>query len=262
MTSGLRRASLGAVGVLLAFGVTQLVMLAAGVNQVLFPLPSTVLRGAADMLGNGAAWTATGQTMTAWAEALGIAVGLGVPVGLVLGTLPWAELALRPVIEFLRPLPSVTLLPLVLLIVENSAGTEVVLIVFAAMWPILINTIYGVGEVDPLAKQTLRCFGFGPVAVAWRVSLPSAAPFIATGIRIAASVGFVVAIAVELIGSGMNGIGNYLVQADADTADVVPLLAVAVWAGVLGLLINLVLSQAERRAFRWHHLQTVATGDA
>jgi NitT/TauT family transport system permease protein len=262
MNPGVRRACLGAVGILLVFGTAQLAMWAGGVNQEVFPLPSTVLRSAADMLGDGSAWTATAQTLTAWAEALGIAVGLGVPIGLVLGTLPWAEQAVGPLVEFLRPLPSVTLLPLVLLIVADSAGTEVVLIVFAAVWPVLINTIYGIGEVDLLAKQTLRSFGFGPAAVAWRVSLPSAAPFIATGVRIAASIGFVVAIAVELIGAGMNGLGNYLVQSTSGTAGVVPLLAVAVWAGLLGLLINVVLSQAERRAFRWHHLQTLAAGDA
>jgi NitT/TauT family transport system permease protein len=137
-----------------------------------------------------------------------------------------------------------------------------VLIVFAAVWPVLINTVYGIGEVDPLARQTLRSFGFGPFAVAWRVSLPSAAPFIATGVRLAASVAFVVAVAVELIGSGMNGIGNYLVQAESGTADVVPVLALAVLAGLLGLLINAVLAGAERRAFRWHHMQTAAADSA
>jgi NitT/TauT family transport system permease protein len=262
MTGGIRRACLGVVGILLVFGAAQLVMGAGGVNQAVFPLPSTVLGGAADTLRDGSFWTATIQTLSAWAEALGISVGLGVPVGLVLGTLPWAEHAVRPLVEFLRPIPSVVLLPLVLLIVQNSAGTEVILIVFAAVWPVLINTIYGISEVDPLAKQTLRSFGFGPVAVAWRVSLPSAAPFIATGVRIAASVAFVVAIAVELIGSGMDGIGNYLVQEETGIAGVVPLLSLAVLGGVLGLLINAVLSGAEHRAFRWHHLQAAAADGA
>ncbi len=179
------------------------------------------------------------------------------PAGLALGTLPWAEYTVRPLAEFLRPIPSVILLPLVLLIVQNSHGTEVALIALAAIWPVLINTIYGIGEVDPLARQTLRSFGFRR-AVAWRVSLPSAAPFIATGVRLAASVAFVVAVAVELIGSGMNGIGNYLVQQESGTASVVPLLAVAVLSGLLGLLLNAVLAGADRRVFRWHHLQTAA----
>jgi NitT/TauT family transport system permease protein len=260
--SGVRRACLGAVGILLVFGAAQLALWAGGVNQAVFPLPSTVLDAAVDMLRDGSFWTAIAATLTSWAEGLGIAVGLGVAVGLVFGTLPWAERALRPLVEFLRPIPSVILLPLVLLVVQNSHGTEVVLVVFAALWPVLINTVYAIGEVDPLAVQTLRSFGFGPVAVAWRVSLPSAAPFIATGVRIAASVSFVVAVAVELIGSGMNGIGNYLVQEESGNASVVPVLAVAVLAGVLGMLLNAVLAGADRRVFRWHHLQTVAVGGA
>jgi len=263
VTAGIRRACPGAAGIILAFGLAQLALQAGGVSQAVFPLPSTVLSDTADVLRDGSFWTAAIQTMTSWAEGLGTAAGLGVTAGLALGTLPRAEYAVRPLVEFLRPVPSVILLPLVLLIVQNSHGTEVVLIAFAAVWPVLVNTVYGIGEVDPLARQTLRSFGFGPAAVAWRVSLPSAAPFIAAGVRIAASVAFTVAVAVELIGSGMNGIGNYLVQQESSgNASTVPLLALAVLAGLLGLLINAVLAGAERRAFRWHHLQTAAADRA
>jgi NitT/TauT family transport system permease protein len=200
------------------------------------------------------------QTLGKWAEAMAISVAIAVPVGLLLGTMPGAEQVVRPLIEVLRPIPTVVLLPLVLLIVQDNVKTEVVLIVFAAGWPVLINTVYGLREVDALAKETLRSFGFGPVAVAWRVSLPAAAPFIATGVRIAASLAFVVAVAVELIGSGLNGIGSYLIQAESGTAGITPLLAVAVWSGVLGLVINAVFTGAERRAFRWHHLLVAGQG--
>lgn len=262
VTAGIRRACPGAVGILLVFGLAQLGLWAGGVDRAVFPPPSAVLGGTAEVLRDGSFWTATVQTLTSWAEGLGIAAGVGVSAGLVLGTLPWAEYAVRPAVEFLRPVPAVILLPLVLLVVQDSHGTEVVLIAFAATWPVLINTVYGIGEVDPLATQTLRSFGFGPAAVAWRVSLPSAAPFIATGVRIAASVAFVVAVAVELIGSGMNGIGSYLVQQESGTAGVVPLLALAVLSGLIGLLLNAMLAGAECRAFRWHHLQAAAGNSA
>lgn len=252
----LRRATLGITGLLLVFGAAQLGLWAGKVDPVIFPLPSTVVRRAFDMLGDPAFWSAVATTLGRWAEAVAISVGIGVIAGLLLGTLPWAERALRPVTEFLRPLPPIVLYPLVLLIVQDGAKTEVVVIVFAAVWPVLINTVYGVGEVDPVARQTMRSFGFGPLAVAWRVSLPSAAPFVATGVRIAASLGFVVAIATELLGTGLNGIGSYLVQQEAGTVDISPILAVAVWSGVLGLVINGLFAAAERRAFRWHHLQT------
>jgi NitT/TauT family transport system permease protein len=244
------------------FGAAELGLWAGKVDQAIFPLPSTVVRRAFDMLGDPAFWSAVTTTLGRWAEALAISVGIGVIAGLVLGTLPWAERALRPVTEFLRPLPAIVLYPLVLIIVQDGAKTEVTVIVFAAVWPVLINTVYGVGEVDPVARQTLRSFGFGPIAVAWRVSLPSAAPFIATGVRIAASIGFVVAIATELIGTGLNGIGSYLIQQEAGSIDISPILAVAVWSGVLGLVINGLFTVAERRAFRWHHLLTAGTAAA
>jgi len=255
--AALRRACLGAAGILAVFVAAQLAMWADRVNQAVFPLPSTVLSSTVDMVSDSAFWAAVAATLGIWVEAMAISVAIAVPLGLLLGSLPWAEHAVRPVIEFLRPIPSVVLIPLVLLIVQDNTKTQVVVIVFAAVWPILINTVYGVSEVDPLAKQTLRTFGFGPVAVAWRVSLPSAAPFIGTGVRIAASVAFVVAVAAELIGAGMSGIGSYLTQvATSGTEGLTPILAVAAWSGALGLVINAVFVGAERRVFRWHHMLT------
>jgi NitT/TauT family transport system permease protein len=255
VTGGLRRVCLGVAGIVAVFGAAQLGMWAGHVSQNVFPSPLAVLNSAADLIGNGTFWASVGATLGVWAEAMAISVAIAVPAGLLLGSMIWAESAVRPVIEFLRPIPSVAMIPLVLVIAQDPTKTELVVIVFAAVWPILINTVYGLGEVDPLAKQTLRSFGFGPIAVAWRVSLPSAGPFIGTGVRIAASVAFVVAVAAELIGSGMDGIGNYLTQvATSGTSGVTPVLAVAVWSGLLGLVINAVFVGAERRAFRWHHM--------
>jgi NitT/TauT family transport system permease protein len=250
-----RRVGLGIVGIAAVFGAAQLAMWAGGVDQAVFPLPWTVLRGTGDMVSSGAFWASVADTLGIWVEAMAISVVIGVLAGLVLGSLPWLEDAVRPVIEFLRPIPSVVMIPLVLLVVQDTTKTELVVIVFAAVWPILINTMYGLGEVDPVARQTLRSFGFGPVAVAWRVSLPSAAPFIATGVRIAASTAFVVAVAAELIGAGMSGIGNYLTNvATSGTGGLTPILAVAIWSGLLGLVINAVFTGVDRRVFRWHHM--------
>lgn len=260
MTTVVRRIGLGAAGLVLVFVAVQLAMWLSGVNRAVYPLPSTVVSSTVSLLGNGSFWGAVASTLGKWAEAMAISVVIAVPAGVLLGTLPWAEDAVRPLIEFLRPIPSVVLLPLVLLIVQDNTRTEVVLIVLSAMWPVLINTVYGLKEVDPVAKQTLRAFGFGPVAVAWRVSLPSAAPFIATGIRIGASGAFITAVAAELIGAGETGIGSYVVTAQSGTAGITPVLAVAVWSGLLGLAINAALAGAERRALRWHHLLAATQG--
>lgn len=259
MTSvAVRRICLGAAGLILVFVVAQLAMLLSGVNQAVYPLPSAVLTKTANLIGNGSFWSSVLSTLQMWVEAMAISVAIAIPLGLLLGTLPLAEDVARPVIEFLRPIPSVVLLPLVLLIVQDNATTEVVLIVLSALWPVLINTVYGLKEVDLVAKQTLRTFGFGAIAVVWRVSLPSAAPFIATGIRIAASSAFITAVAAELIGAAGTGIGGYVVAVQSGTAGIAPVLAVAVWAGLFGLAINAALAGAERRALRWHHLLVVA----
>lgn len=262
MTDRARRACCGVAGLIVAFGAAELVIWGGGVDQAAFPLPSTVTANAVRLLSDGSFWSALSSTLGKWLAAVAISVAIAVPLGLLLGTLPVLEEAVRPLIEFLRPIPSVVLLPLVLLIAQDNVKTEVVLIVLSAVWPVLINTVYGLQEVDPVAKQTLRTFGFGPVAVAWRVSLPSAAPFIATGVRIAAANAFITAVAVELIGTGENGIGSYLVAAQSGTAGITPVLAVAVWSGVLGLVINGIFAGAERRAFRWHHLLAAASGGA
>jgi NitT/TauT family transport system permease protein len=248
----LRRGYRGAAGLAFVFGAAQLALWAGRVSPAAFPLPSAVLDTAVQLATNGGFWSSVGSTMAAWVTAMAITIAIAVPAGLLLGTLRWAERALSPLVEFLRPFPAVVLVPLVLLIVQDDTSTEVVIIVYAATWPVLINTIYGVRSVSQLAKETLRSFGFGPLSIACRVSLPSAAPFAATGVRIAASLAFVVAVAVELVGTGMNGIGAFTAAAEGGTGDMAILIAVAVWSGLIGLAINAVFTGAERLAFRWH----------
>ena len=261
MTAILRRACLGAAGIAAAFGAAELATWLSGADQATFPLPSTVLVQAADLVTNSAFTSAVGATMAAWGEAMLITVAIAVPLGVLLGTLPGAESAVRPVLEFLRPIPSVVLIPLVLLIVQDNQRTEITVIVFASVWPVLINTVYGLREVDPAAKETLRSFGFGPLSVTGRVALPSAAPFIATGVRIAASLAFVVAIAAELVGTGMNGIGAFAGQAQSGADGVPVMIAAAAWSGLIGLVLNGLFLGVERRVFRWHFALSGLAGD-
>lgn len=256
-----RRIALGAAGLALLFGAAQLAVLLSGASRLTFPLPSAVLGSVFSLAGTGDFWSSFGGTVSAWAEAMLIAVVIGVPAGLLLGSFTALESALTLVIEFLRPIPSVVLVPTILLIAQDPMRTQVVAIVFAAIWPVLINTVSGVRSVDPVAVATLRSFGFGPLSVARWVALPSAAPFIATGIRIAASLAFIVAVAVELVSTGVPGLGSYASVTESGTADLAPLLALAVWSGVFGLIINGVFTAADRWAFRWHHaLSAQGTG--
>ena len=258
-----RKIGLGLVGVLVLLAVLQIAEGAAGVNQALFPLPSAVLAQTWDLTSNGSFWSAVGTTLTAWGAAMLFIIVIAVPLGLILGSLPAVDSALTPIFEFLRPIPAVVIFPLVLLVAQDNTRAQVSVVVFSSLWPVLINTVYGLREVDPVAKQTLRSFGFGSLAVALRVSLPSAAPFIMTGIRIAASLAFIVTVAIEIVGTGYSGMGAYAAQSQASGGDITVLLAVAVWAGVIGLAVHGVFATVQRRGFRWHQaLTATATEDS
>jgi NitT/TauT family transport system permease protein len=186
------------------------------------------------------------------AAGLVIAVAIAVPLGLVLGSLRRSYLAAAAAIDFLRPIPSVALIPLAILLFGRGLDMKVALIVYAASWPILFNAIYGVRQVDPVAIETARAFGFGRVAVLWRTILPSTLPFISTGIRVAAAIALILAISAELIAGGASGIGTWmLVEAQAGSGREIVYAGIVV-AGLLGWAINAGLVMIERRLFSWH----------
>jgi NitT/TauT family transport system permease protein len=222
------------------------------ISTVQFPLVSTILLNAAQLavdlefLGDVAA------TFGAWALGLVLTVAVAVPAGLLLGSVPPIERALRPIIEFMRPIPSVALIPLAAFIFTERLDMKIAMIMYASMWPILINTIYGLKDVDPVAKETLRTFGFGPLSVLWRVSLPSTAPFIATGVRVAATIALILAVSTELLSGGSDGIGTFIIVAGSSPDGLTLTVAATVWAGILGIIANGALVWGERRIFRWH----------
>ncbi|MFD8570333.1 ABC transporter permease [Streptomyces sp. NPDC059639] len=246
-----RDIGLGVLGVLLAFGVCEAVSRAGLVRRTYLPPASDVLARAARLAGDSAFLDGVGATVRAWALGLGLACVIAVPLGLLLGSVPVVDAAVRAIVEFLRPLPSVALIPLVSLLLGSGTGTEVTLVAYAAVWPVLFNTMYGLKESEPLAKDTLRAFGFGRAAVLLRVDLAGAAPFVAAGVRISASVALIVAVATELLSGFGEGLGIFIAQAQMATDGTRDVLAGVVWAGALGLVVNGVLVWGERRLFPW-----------
>jgi NitT/TauT family transport system permease protein len=235
---------------------SQLLAVTGIVPRNLLPPAAEVLGRAAQLAGDRDFLVNVGATVKAWSIGVAIAVAIGVPLGLLLGSIPVVNTAIRPVLEFLRPIPSVALIPLVSLILGAGLTTEVTLIVYAATWPVLFNTVYGLQDVDAVPKETLRVFGFGPLAVLWRVSLPAAAPFIATGVRLAAAVGLVLAVGTEILAGFGDGLGVFIAQAQQAIEGTTDVLAGTVWAGGLGLVINALLARGERRLFHWHVSQS------
>ena len=242
-------------------GVVVFLLLAEALGRLgiiprsVLPLTSTVLARAVGLLGNGRFVTDLGATLEAWAVGLAITVIVGVPLGVLLGSLPGVRVATRAIVEFLRPIPSVALILLVSLLLGSGLRMSVTLIVYGAIWPVLYNTIAGLDDVDPVAKETHRAFGFSALATIRMVSLPSAAPFIATGIRLASSVAIILDIGAGYITGRINGpgIGAFIADYSSGAGNLPVILAATVWAGILGLVLDRVLVWAEHRLLRWNH---------
>jgi NitT/TauT family transport system permease protein len=244
----------GLAGILACLLIAELLGRAGVISRGVLPLASTVLARAAGLAGNPRFGEDVAATLEAWALGLVIAVAVAVPCGVVLGSLPGVRSATLAVVEFLRPIPSVALIVLAGLLIGPGLRMNVTLVVYAAIWPVLFNTIYGLDDADPVARETLRAFGFGRLAVMRFVLLPGAAPFIATGIRLASSIAIILTISTGYLTGRIsgNGIGAFIADANTGAGNTALVLAAAFWCGVLGLILNGVLVWAEHRVLPWH----------
>ena len=201
----------------------------------------------------GAFWTQFGDTVRGWALGLGIATALAVPLGILLGASDFAAHAFRVPIEFLRPIPSAVLIPLLFLTLGTTLRSEIFLASFGAFWPLLVQTMYGVHDVDPIATETARSFKVGRLERLYRVTFPSAVPYIATGLRISSTVALILAFTAELF-MGTPGLGHDLNYVESFGLND-QMYALALATGFLGLAIHLLFSALEGRALRWHPSQ-------
>lgn len=248
----------GAIGIVAVVVLAQLLSVSGLVDPQLVPSMFVVVQRAAQLAVDPEFLGGIGTTLRSWAGGLLAAIIVAVPLGVLFGALPGVNAATRTLVEFLRPIPSVALIPLAIIMFSEIGDWLMTssLVFYASLWPILINTVYAMQDVDPLAKDTLRSFGFGPFGLLWRVALPSAAPFIATGVRLAASIGIVVVVSAELLSGGASGIGVFLLKSQTAAGHTDVIFAGALWAGVIGLAINTILVRAEKSAFRWFHERT------
>jgi ABC-type nitrate/sulfonate/bicarbonate transport system permease component len=218
-----------------------------------FPPPSEMFASLFDELGTSSFWSAVGNTLLGWALGLGIAMLIAIPAGIVIGSSRLLYRSLRGVIEFLRPIPSVALIPLAILIYGSGLESKVFLAAFASTWPLLMQTLYGVQDTDPVATDTARSFGFGRAARLLRVTLPSAIPYIATGVRISAAVSLILCVTAELV-IGAAGLGREINLArQGGAVDLMYGLIVAT--GLLGWAMNAGFTRVERRVLHWHPSQ-------
>jgi ABC-type nitrate/sulfonate/bicarbonate transport system permease component len=241
---------LGIVGIVVFLLVWELVPRLGLANPEYLPPPSDVLGIFVRNLGLTSFWVALGQTMLGWTIGLAIAAAAAVVLGIVIGTSRFLRRATHSTIEFLRPIPSVALIPLAALLFGVEMQSKLLLIVYACFWQVLIQVLYGVADVDPVADDTARSYGLGRAARIRHVVWPTTLPYLMTGLRLGAAVALILAITAELI-IGNPGLGHEIALAQSGGATS-PMYALVLAAGLVGVAINLVMRAVERRALSWH----------
>ena len=237
-------------------GLWELVTRSGVISQRDLSAMSTTFSELWSLMQTSSFWIAFGHTVEGWAIGLGLATVLAVPLGILLGTSDLAGRAFRVPIEFLRPIPSAALIPLLFLTLGTNLRSEIFLATFGAFWPLLVQTMYGVRDVDPIATDTARSFRVGKLERLYRVTLPSALPYIFTGIRISSAVALILAFTAELF-MGTGGLGVAMNVAETFGLNE-QIYALALATGFLGVAIHFAVSAVERRVLRWHPSQRKA----
>jgi NitT/TauT family transport system permease protein len=241
----------GLVGVVVFGAVWQVLANRHFVLPDYFPTATRTLHTSVTLLAHRDFLLAIRDTLRAMLEGLLLATAIAVPAGVVIGRSEHVYRVTRTVIELLRPISAVALAPLAILVFKTGLAPTIFLVVWTSVWPVLVNTIYGMRDLDPVAYDTARAFGFGRIAILFRVALPNAASYVVTGVRISIGIALAVAIAGEMVAGGGQGIGGWIGKESA-SGSLVPIYAGAVVVGVIGYLINRSLEIAERRALGWH----------
>jgi ABC-type nitrate/sulfonate/bicarbonate transport system permease component len=260
--SGSRLGQLGVVlvplaAVLVALVFWELVSRGGLIAKRDLPAMSSTFSELWSLMKTGSFWLAFGHTVRGWAIGLGLAAALAVPIGIALGSSEFAARAFRVPIEFLRPIPSAALIPVLFLTLGTNLKSEIFLATFGAFWPLLVQTMYGVHDVDPLAVDTARSFQVTRPERLYKITLPSALPYIVTGLRISSTVSLILAFSAELF-MGTPGLGHELNYASAFGLNT-EIYALALATGFLGVAIHYAMVALERRVLRWHPSQrTVA----
>lgn len=245
-----RKAALGVLGIVLFLAAWQALPATGVVDARYLPYATdTLARLGAETL-DLEFWRNVGRTLRAWIIGLAIAAIAAVVLGTVVGLVPFLRRATHTTVEFLRPVPSVALIPIAVLVFGLQLPATLLLIVYASFWQIFVQVLYGVADIDTVARDTARSFGLTRREQMLRVVLPTALPYLFTGLRLAASVALILSVTGEMLITA-TGLGGRLVvlQSSGDWPGVY---AVIVVTGLLGLLINMVFRMIERRSLRWH----------
>lgn len=241
---------LGLAGIVAFLLIWELLPRIELVDSRYLPPATEVLMAAGENLATDTFWSSVYDTMLAWAIGLGVAAVAATALGLIIGMSPFLRRYTHSTIEFLRPIPSVALIPLAVLLFGIGIESALMLIIYACFWQVLIQVLYGVADVDSVAMNTAQSYGFSYVQRIRDVVVPTVLPYFMTGIRLGAAVALILAITAGLV-IGSPGLGSAIARAQQGGA-ITNMYALILATGILGVIINLAARGVEKRVLSWH----------
>jgi NitT/TauT family transport system permease protein len=179
----------------------------------------------------------------------GLALLIGIPLGLLMGWFKVFENYVDPILQLSRNVSALAIYPVFILFLGLGEESKVAVIFMGALWPILLNTIAGVNNLDPILIKAARSLALSDLEIFRKVVLPSTVPSIAAGIRLSASISLIVLVAAEMIGA-KSGLGFMIINAQYNFM-IPEMYAAIVTLAVVGLVVNCLLVWMEKRATSW-----------
>jgi ABC-type nitrate/sulfonate/bicarbonate transport system permease component len=213
-----------------------------------FPPPSTWVRGLSRLWENKSLLPAARQTLVSFALAVVLATVLGALLGIVVGASDKVDRALNPTFEFVRAIPPAAMVPIAALLIGYDQKMKVAVVVFAAIWPILLGTRAGVRSLDPVLLDTARSLHLNWFDRTRKCVVPALMPAILLGVRVAAPVALVITLLVEIL-TRVGGLGALIAVSQRNylSAQVYGLILVA---GLFSFLVNGLVAVLESYVLR------------
>jgi NitT/TauT family transport system permease protein len=247
--TGLTSLARGLTGIVLLAAIWEIAPRVGLVNDYFVPPLSQVAQAWWDLARSGELLRHLEASVVRSATGFGLALALAIPLGAAVAWYRPVREVLTPPLELFRNTAALALLPVFVLILGIGETSKIAIVTYACFFPVLLNTISGVGNVDPQLLRSARVLGLSPVATFRKVVFPAALPTIFTGIRIAGAAAVLVLIAAEMIGA-TAGLGYFINYAQNNFL-IAPMYAAILTTSALGLAVNYGLVALERRLSRW-----------
>ena len=221
------------------------------ISALVLPAPSEALDALRDLAVSGNMWNHLSASL--YRLILGFALGAnaGLLVGVAIGLNSTARSSLSPLVAAIFPVPKIALLPLFIIWFGIGEGSKVATIFFGCFFPTVIATYGGIDSVDRTLIRMGQSFGLSRFDIIRKIVLPAALPAILSGMRISASIAIILLVAAEMIGA-QYGIGAYVLLA-GNLMATDQLIAGVAMLSVLGLIVNWLISRAERHFLSWRN---------